>query len=123
LHPGEVDKTKYQLTFADLREVTTYLSSEGKSTFELLAEADLHASIYSTCHYEALGLGRPTAILPFTNHETVFHLLDTGYAFLVETPQDMLTLLNKSRNMLVPPEVGNYFFTHNTLENLHQLIQ
>lgn len=118
LHPSEPDKEPYTAAFGGNKYVQVFLSNEQPPTLELLARADFHAAIYSTCHYEALGLGTPTIILPFTGYKKMLHLLETGYAFLARTPQDMLDIIFKSRCHKVPGEVGEQYFKPGAVENM-----
>ena len=68
LHPVyETSKAAYESAFGADGRVEVVLGSEDPSTFELLARADLHLSVSSTCHFEAVGLGVPTVILPLEN--------------------------------------------------------
>jgi len=122
LHPGENDKSRYLSAFKHDPRVQIFLGNEGLSTYELLVGADLHASIYSTCHYEALALGVPTIILPFTNHQTVMHLVDSGVGFLVNTPKDLFDLVAKRDKIEIPKETGEYYFKSGALQNMLQAL-
>jgi hypothetical protein len=93
------------------------------STFALLACSHFHLSITSTRHFEALALGVPTIILPFTNHELLLHLCDTGYAFLARTPQELLEIVQQHRGEQVPREVGDHFFLSGALEHMLQELE
>ncbi len=121
LHPGETSKDKYTAMFQDNPNVSILMSSEEPSTFQLLKQADWHISIYSTCHFEALCLGTPTIILPLTNHRTVLHLLDTGYAFLAQTPQELLKITMQPK-LSVPAEAGDYYFSAGAIQNIKRAL-
>ena len=56
-------------------------------TYEMIALSDLHLSIFSACHFEALGIGTPTAILVLPGHELVLDLAARGDAILIESPR------------------------------------
>lgn len=118
LHPAERSKEVYEVVFSADERVRILLSSEAPSTFELLSQAHLHLSIYSTCHYEALGLGVPTVILPLTSYEMVLHLKEAGQAFLASTPQALLDIVLQTKHYQVPAEVGAYYFETNALANM-----
>jgi hypothetical protein len=120
LHPGEGNAGHFKSAFANYPQVEIYLNSEGSSTLELLNQADFHVSIYSTCHYEALALGVPTVILPFTNHQTVLHLVDSGYAVLVHNPEELLTIINRRKKIAVPAEIGDQFFRPKAVDYMLQ---
>lgn len=120
LHPVyETDKEIYESAFPEDKRVHVISGSEAPSTFELLSSADLHLSISSACHYDALGLGVPTVIIPLANCDWVLSLSRAGHAFLAETPQALLEIVSElGRGGGVPDELGAYYFRPNALENM-----
>lgn len=118
LHPAETSKALYQAAFQANEAVQIFLSSESPSTFELLAQADFHLSIYSTCHYEALGLGVPTVVLPLRFHDLMLPLCQAGYAHLARTPQVLVDLIQQGQSVSVPDEIRALFFAGSALENM-----
>lgn len=118
LHPAERSKDMYQVAFGADERVSVLLSSELPSTFELLSHAHLHLSISSTCHYEALGLGIPTVILPFVTHEDMLSLYEAGCAFLARTPRDLLDIILQHEQWNMPPEISALYFKAGALENM-----
>jgi len=119
LHPlYEKNKKTYLEVFQNDPNVQVLLGNENPSTFELLSRANLHVSVYSACHYEALALGVPTVILPFAGSEHVLHLHETGQAFLAKTPQELLEIVLKAKDQRAPEEVGEYYFKLGALENM-----
>jgi hypothetical protein len=122
LHPREQDKSPYLSELGRFENVQILAGSESPSTFDLLQQADFHASICSTCHYEALGLGTPTVILPLESAERVHHLLESGCAFAPASPQAMLDILLAERGRRVPFETTAHFFQANALNNLKNFL-
>ncbi len=119
LHPlYENSKRRYQEAFSGSKNIEVLLGNEGPSTFELLMKSSLHASISSACHYDALALGVPTVILPFTTQETVMHLCKDGHASLARTPQDLWQLVSTMEQRPVPEEVRNRYFKAGAVENM-----
>ncbi len=116
LHPREKDASPYRSRLRG-QEVTIFENQQLPSTFELLNEASLHASVFSTCHYEALGLGVPTVILQLPWHEIALPLHHAGFAFLAKSPE-ALTDLVATHLGPVPTEVGRHFFRPNALRNM-----
>ena len=104
--------------FAGDRRVTIRSASEGESTFRLLRVVDLHASISSASHYDALGLGTPTAILGTASYRTVVHLHEQGHASLVFSGQALVDALRSARNSPVPPEVSEFYFRPGAVDNI-----
>lgn len=122
LHPLWGDGSTYAKALQRFRNVTLVAGTDEPSTFDLLVEADLHVSVQSACHFEALALGVPTAILPFRGSEFVLDLVVSGHGFLVQSPNDLLDLVSVCRSRGVPEAVRNFYFQSGTLENMkHEL--
>lgn len=119
LHPAyETNKEPYLVQLGDYRNVHVILGNEEPATYTLLSYADFHLSISSTTHYESLGLGVPTIILPCATHELVLHLHQSGHAFLAQTPQELLRLITQQQGVDVPPNVRRWYFKPGALENI-----
>jgi hypothetical protein len=114
----EPTKEPYRSALGAYENVCVVLGSEPPFTFDLLSTADLHVSICSTAHYEALALGAPTIILPFEGHLNVLHLCETGYAFLAETPEDMLDIVLHWQHTRVPDAIGEFYFKADALKRM-----
>lgn len=125
LHPMfDQDKNAYiepLSSFAD--DVEVWGGEEGLSTFELMRDANLHLSISSASHYDAIGLGVPTVILPFPPREIVEHLHRAGHAMLVEAPGDLCNLALGWRDLRVPQNVSEYYFEPNALTNIRRELE
>lgn len=123
LHPGENDKSRYLSSFEGNPYVEVLLGNEKPSTYDLIANSDFHLSIYSTCHYESLALGVPTIILPFSNHQTVLHLCDSSSAYFVESPEELIALIERNPNPAISTEIGEYYFKSGALENMLEQLE
>jgi len=112
LHPVyDAEKKPYLDACGEYTDrVSVLASDEGPSTFELLQQAHLHVSIASASHYDALGLGVPTVILPFQTHEIVLPLLHAGHAYLARTPDELIDVARNWRSLSVPAGVSEYYF-------------
>jgi hypothetical protein len=123
LHPREFNRRPYETAFSDFSNVHIISGHDSPSTFELLSMADYHASIHSTCHYEALGLGIPTIILPFTNYERMLPLCEqaSGYAMVARSPAEMNQITIQER--VVPLEFSSYYFREGAVNNMLDEIQ
>jgi hypothetical protein len=98
-----------QLAREDAR-VQVLPATEGAGTLELMSEADLHVSISSACHYEALGLGVPTAVLPFGDYLEIADLWKGGDAVLANTPEQLATLIQSAgAGTFRARDAGTYF--------------
>jgi hypothetical protein len=124
LHPGfETDKQEYVSVLGSFPAVHILLGSEDPSTLELQANADFHLSISSASHYDALGIGVPTVILPLATYEEVLHLVDAGHAKLADTPEELLNIILKDRGLQVPAHVSDYYYAPKALVNFQHLLR
>lgn len=119
LHPVyDTDKTPYAEAFSRFDNVVVRLGSEQPSTFELLTTARWHASVSSMCHYDALGLGVPTIILPFSTHEAVAHLHEEGFAWMAHSPRELTELLLDPRSHECRQACSTYFYARDARNNI-----
>jgi hypothetical protein len=89
LHPlYDLDDREFSEVRKDNR-VRVIAGSEQPNVFDLLADADLHLSIASACHFDAASLGVRSAIIPLAGHESVLHAVDASQIFLAASPQDV----------------------------------
>jgi len=92
--------------------------AEEPNVFDLLADADLHLSIASACHFDAAALGVPSAIIPLAGHEALLHVADGVQLFVAKFPADVW----------VPDRPGSsrarmhYFAQPGFVENLERVV-
>jgi len=121
LHPlGDLDKAPYLEVLGQFPNVAVELGSEGSSTFELLARADLHASISSAVHFESLGLGVPTVILGMDRHEIMLPLYEAGHAALVTEPSELLEVARHIDEHPVPDTIADFYFRPDAVANIRR---
>lgn len=119
LHPVyEAGPEPYLQAFQGDDRVRVLSGSEDPSTFELLTKASIHVSVSSSCHYDALGLGIPTAILALPTHEIVLPLHRAGHAMVARTPADLAQIVSGWRSLHVPPAVSEYYFKPDSIRNM-----
>ena len=119
MHPNyDTSLDKYETAFGANKNVVIVPPVSSLSTFELLKRSHFHLSMYSTCHYEALGLGVPTIVLPLAGHETVKYLYQNGHAFLPKSPQDLAEYVGEWKSRSVSQEVREHYFRTNAVENM-----
>lgn len=120
LHPiHDTDKSIYLDALSSFHDQVEVLAGdEGASTFDLLARANLHISIASASHYDAIGLGVPTVILPFLTHEIVLPLYRAGHAHFVRTPEELCDLVLRWYELRVPEGAGEYYYKSGALPNI-----
>ena len=123
LHPifGESDAA-IETAFSGEARVSTLRATEGESTFRLLRTVDLHASIASASHYDALGLGTPTVILGAGRYKTVENLHERGHASLVFNGAEMVPVLKRARVARVPELVSEFYFRSGAVPNVLALL-
>jgi hypothetical protein len=119
LHPiYDRNSVPYKTAFVQNQSVRVFLGTDGPSTMELLAKADLHLSVSSACHFDAIGLGVPTAILALRNHETVMPLIDRGHAILAKSPKDLADIVTAVSELKVSSETSAFYFRPGALDNI-----
>lgn len=123
LHPVyDSDPRAYTERLAAFPNVHVLGGNELPSTLSLLASADLHASISSATHYDALALGVPTVVLPLPGHETVAPLVAAGHATLVADGVALCTLATGAVLPSVERGVSERYCRPGAVENmLHEL--
>ncbi len=97
LHPVYDDIDNFDLAFRDEARVAVLKGNSDPNVYELLANCDLHVSISSACHFDALSLGRPTLMLPLQSHENLLYAVRPGGIMLLSAPADIWLAL-RSRN-------------------------
>lgn len=121
LHPiNERDVSVYETLYRGNDRVRVFLGTESPSTFDLLVETDLHLSISSACHYDALGLGVPTVVLALPNHEIVLHLVASRQARLAASPEDIIDIVKECRRITIPLEVSASYFLPDALPRIKE---
>lgn len=119
LHPQhDCNPQVYQDALDAFRDsVSVIPGNQAPSTFELLSGSHVHVSIASATHYDAIGLGVPTIILPFQTHEVALPLSHAGHAHLARTPADLADLVVRARDLRLPREVSDYYFRSDAVTN------
>jgi hypothetical protein len=120
LHPVYASRKEEFASLARDPRVTILAATETPSTFELLARAALHISISSATHYDAISLGVPTVILPFTLHELVLPLHHARHAHLAESPRALGDLMNRARELSVDEAARGHYFAFDAVETLRR---
>jgi hypothetical protein len=96
VHPIEQPHLPVYRDFAAKHPEVRVLAAREADTLALIAAADVHVSGWSTCHYEAIGLGTPTVVLQFPGPNRTADMADlpgvrwvTGAAELLAAVCDM----------------------------------
>lgn len=119
LHPAYEPSTE---PYAELREypqIEIVAGNEGPLTAELLANADLHMSISSTSHFDAISIGVPTIIIPLPSFEIIRSVADERSAFIARDPQDAWRIISTAPAV---PEGGHGFAEPGYVGNLRALV-
>lgn len=123
LHPFyDQDPAPYESALGTEERLIIEAGGEGVSTFERLLEADLHASISSACHYDALALGTPTVILGLPSHEMVLSIRESGHASLANSPQEWADVVRATTGARVPEAVRCHYIRSGAIENMMQIM-
>lgn len=123
LHPiWDADPSPFAAAFAGDSRVAIISGSDEPNTLSLLANADLHLSISSTCHYEACALGVPTVVLPFTTKENMASMVAAGHAIEVQSVEELVAALNPVVPIRAHPEASSFYFEPDAVGNMKRLL-
>jgi hypothetical protein len=123
LHPGyEAGASHYDARFLDDDRVNLWPGNSKPDTFEMIAMSDLHLSVSSACHFEALGIGTPTGILALPGHELVLDLAERGDAILIGSPESLAALVNSRSWGVVPSSTSDHYFRRDHIANMRAVL-
>jgi len=123
LHPSyEAGTRYYDSRFPDDDRVTLWPGNSKPDTFEMIAMSDLHLSISSACHFEALGIGTPTGILALPGHELVRDLAERGDAILIDSPASLAALVKNRAWGIVSHETSDRYFRRDHIGNMRAVL-
>lgn len=95
LHPVYDARTTCFQKFVQNPRVRVVCGSETPNIYDLLADADLHLSIASACHFDAAALGVTSGIVPLAGHECMLNAVDDRLIYLVPRPEDAWGLIRR----------------------------
>lgn len=123
LHPAFDDSAApyIRMLAADDR-VRIVLGSEDPNTYELIADSDVHLSIASACHYDALGIGTPTVVIGLAGHWLVQGLVDGGDALLAHNPEELAAIVSRRDWKPVEDAVSDKYYRHGFVDNVRALL-
>jgi hypothetical protein len=123
LHPGyEAGAEHYDARFSDDDRVSLWPGNSKPDTFEMIAMSDLHLSVSSACHFEALGIGTPTGILALPGHELVLDLAKRDDAILIDSPASLAALVKNRSWGVVPPSTSDRYFSRDHIGNMRAVL-
>lgn len=124
LHPAyDRSAQPYAKALAADPRVEIILGDTEPNTYELIAHADLHLSIASACHFDALGIGTPTAVLNLQGSDVVQDLVKNGDALYITAPADLADIVTLRAWGEVSTAVSNKYFKQDYLNNILRLMQ
>ncbi|MDZ4390672.1 MAG: hypothetical protein U0974_13180 [Gemmatimonadales bacterium] len=88
------------------------------NVFELLARADVHLSIASACHFDAIAIGVPSIAIPLSGHEIILDAVDGESLILAGAPGDVW----KQPFRAPPVERSRAFAEPGFVENMNRLV-
>lgn len=123
LHPiFDDDPLRYITALGGDHRVEVVAGNEHPSTFELLVDAVAHVSVSSATHYDALGFGVPTVVLPLRGHDVVMPLVAAGHARLASEPKELAAVIAAASVSGVPMAVPEYYFAMNSVANIKRAL-
>jgi hypothetical protein len=123
LHPGyEAGAGGYGAGLTEDARVSLWPGNSKPDTYEMIAMSDLHLSVSSACHFEALGIGTPTGILALPSHELVLDLARRGDAILIDSPESLAALVTNRSWGVVPPDTSDRYFRRDHIANMRAVL-
>jgi hypothetical protein len=122
LHPAYDEGAAAYGRLASRAGVTVVPGPGSPNVFELLVDADLHLSIASACHYDAVALGVPTLVVPLAGHESMLDALDGRDIRLAATPASVWESADPSDRGARPRDRGHRFARPGWIDNLEGLL-
>ena len=123
LHPAFDPSTEpYLREIGKDSRVRVITGSDDPNTYELMAKSDLHMSIASACHFDALGIGVPTLVLGLPGHTLVQDIIDIGDALFAATPEDLAGIIKGLYWRPIQQTLSDKYYRQGFSENLSSLI-
>jgi hypothetical protein len=123
LHPGyEAGASAYSACVTEDARVNLWPGNSKPDTYEMIAMSDLHLSVSSACHFEALGIGTPTGILALPSHELVLDLARGGDALLIDSPETLAAVVKGRSWGSVQPATSDRYFRDDHIHNMREVL-
>lgn len=124
LHPVfDLSPDPYIAAFKADPRVRVLLDEGEQNTYQLIAHADLHISIASASHFDAIGIGCPTVVLNLAGSNVVEDLAATGCALYAETPSDLIAIVQGRDWTRLKENSPEMYFRRDFVTNMSQLIR
>jgi len=117
LHPGEYDRWRKAYPWLVGSDIEV-LDSDIPSLYAILAQSKWIVGVSSTAIYEGLAFGCQTYLVNLPGVEYMDKLICSGYATLIEAPEEIKLTYNKNKLLEL-----NYFFKNNSIHNFKTIIQ
>jgi hypothetical protein len=122
LHPAyDTSTSLYKVKELEDPRIRLVPGNSEPGTFDLLTKSNLHLSIASACHYDALSIGTPTGIIGLRGHDVVIDLAQSGQAFLFMNPEELVSFVNRDINENLKISDGSAFCSHNFSQHINNL--
>lgn len=121
LHPVYDAGTRAYDTLATHARVRIVDGAAQPNVFALLAEADLHLSINSACHYDAAALGVPSGVVPLAGHEDMLDAADGTIIFIASDAAQVWQRIVRAADAEAPATGAERFSTPGFIDNLERL--
>jgi hypothetical protein len=123
LHPAyDISLDHYLIMLGSDSRVRIVGGRDDPNTYELIAGADLHLSIASACHYDALGIGTPTLIIGLAGYPLVQSLIDSGDALFAGDSGALADIVARRAWAPVTTTVSDKYYRHGFVQNMSALI-
>lgn len=119
LHPAyDSSRELYVKTLGGDSRVQIVRGRDDPNSYELISRTDLHLSIASACHFDALGIGTPTLVIGLAGYPLVQGLIDAGDALFAGSPEDLAEIVSRRAWTPVSEAVSDKYYRHGFVQNL-----
>lgn len=118
LHPTYDSGTSAFDSLATRSTVEVVAGAATPSLFDLLTDADLHLSISSAAHFDALALGVPSAVVPLRSWEDVEPAVRAGHLVRLDSPVELWSRPWRP----VDPAISAQYCEPGFVENMERLV-
>jgi hypothetical protein len=94
--------------------------AEQPNVFDLLADSDLHLTIASACHFDAVAIGVRSAIIPLDGHELLTDTVDNRLFYRAISPRHIWDIVTSPSS--ISPLDSDRFSARGYVDNLAALL-
>jgi hypothetical protein len=123
LHPFYDKNIELYSSLKNFENLEIIPSWDTRSIYQLLAEADVHASISSATHYDAAAIAIPTIVIPLAGFDMIARNVDNHSIYLPPSITEAWKLLIEENTYTKARMRSDYYCSPNFLRNFSKIIE